>query len=228
MATISVIIPIINEAKRLTVAVEQAWQVGDEVIVVDGGSTDDSIELAKSLNCQFISSELGRGQQLNAGSELATGDVLLFLHADTSLPKIAKSQLLDEFGKCDPNHLVKFYGGFHQRIEAPGWVYRWIERGNYFRARWQHLIYGDQGFFVSRELFESVGGFPDISLMEDFEISRRIGGVGSPALLPGPIVVDARRWRERGPIRLTCRNWLFAIGYRLGMSPEWLAKIYRR
>lgn len=226
---ISIVIPVVNEIDILAQCVERAWSVGDEVIVVDGGSTDGSVERAQSLPCQFVESELGRGQQLNAGSQFATGDVLLFLHADTWLPADAKSQLIDAFVglASDGEVQARFYGCFKQRIDDEGWVYRWIEKGNFHRARWQRLIYGDQGLFVSRKLFDAVGGFPDISLMEDFEISRNLRRAASPTFLDGPIQVASRRWQKNGPIRLTIRNWMFAMGYRLGVSPQRLARLYK-
>ena len=118
------------------------------------------------------------------------------------------------------------WGGFRQQIEGHGFLFRAIEIGNSARSRYQCLVYGDQGLFVTRDLFQSLGGFATMPLMEDFELSQRLSSHGRPALLPGPIHVSARRWKTRGLARQTLRNWAISGAYRLGVSPDRLAKWY--
>lgn len=222
---ISVIIPVINEVAHLSGAVQSAWKAGaDEVIVADGGSSDGTVEKARALSCRLVETTAGRGPQQNAGAAAASGEVLLFLHADARLSPACDRQLHEAFS-ADP-HLVG--GGFEQEIRHPSTVYRWLERGNAARVRWQQLIYGDQGLFVRRAAFQRVGGFPEFPLMEDFEISRRLRKIGRLILLPGPITISARRWEKHGVIRQTARNWTLATLYRCGASPFWLARQYRR
>ena len=139
------------------------------MIVVDGGSDDGTVDLVRSKNCELIEGTAGRGSQLNLGANIATGDTLLFLHADNWLEKDACDQLRQSIGIVNQP-----WGGFHQAINNPARIYRWLEKGNAIRTRFQSLVYGDQAMFVTRKAFDQVGGFPDIPLMEDFEISRRL------------------------------------------------------
>lgn len=222
---ISVIIPVVNEAHQLPGALEHAWQCGaDEVIVVDGGSTDQTRQIALASDCLLATSPPGRAIQMNRGAELASGDVLVFIHADNWLAPQGGDQMRQALAR---NGAVPF-GAFEQRIENDRRIYRWIETGNRLRVKWQGLIYGDQAFFIRRETFYELGGFPSIQLMEDFELSRRLKSLGPPLLLRGPTYVNARRWEKMGPVRQTVRNWMVAAAYRLGVSASWLAKRYRR
>ena len=221
---ISFIIPVINEVGNLQQAVERAWKAGaHEVIIVDGGSDDGTWELANSLKCLALNSAPGRGIQLQAGAQVATGNVLLFLHADNWLASDACQQIRERFPEDEC-----FWGGFQQRIGSARWIYRVLEWGNAIRVRWQGLVYGDQGIFITRGLFEKVGGFPPQPLMEDFELSRRLYRVSNPVLLRGPIHLSNRRWAKFGVVRQTILNWTLAAAYRLGASPNQLSKWYRR
>ena len=153
----------------------------------------------------------------------ATGQVLLFLHADTWLERDACQQIRDRF---DSSSL--FCGGFEQRIEASHRIYRWIERGNVLRVKWRGLLYGDQAIFVSRRLFELVDGFPNEPLMEDLMLSRKLKKVCTPVILPGPAHVDARRWQSNGPLRQSIHNWWLVTLFYCGCSPGRLSRLYRR
>ncbi len=217
---ISVIIPTLNEAHLISDAVSSAWNCGaGEVIVVDGGSSDETIALAKSENCQLIQSETGRGIQINAGAKVATGQILLFLHADTKLDASGGQQILDSIAA---GHLC---GAFKQRIEARGMLFRWVEFGNAQRVRWLKMAYGDQGIFVMRKLFAQLGGFDEIPIMEDFSFSRKLKQNGHQIqLLNGPLKVNARHWRRAGVVRQTITNWSTIWRYLNGARPEELLR----
>jgi len=234
--SISIVIPVLNEEANIERAIARSNQIADEVIVVDGGSTDRTLDILSKVDCVVLHGPAGRGQQLHAGAIHASGEILLFLHADTSLQPSAKSQLQEAWSlvRNDPNgepsNSTKshgnFWGCFKQRIDSPRYVFRLIEQGNLWRARFQRLPYGDQAVFVSRDFYEQVGGIPQIPLMEDLEFARRAAKFAAPSILPGPVLVDARRWEHVGPVRQTIRNWTLAMRYRMGASPESLLAKY--
>ncbi len=222
--SISVIIPAINERDMIETAVRSARNFGAaEIIVADGGSTDGTLELAERLQCRTVSSVPGRARQLNAGAKLASGQILLFLHADCRLPENAAPAL-----ERLPLQTDDFYGGFYQQIMDARPIFRWIERGNAWRARHRRLVYGDQGLFVSRSLWNRLGPFPEVPLMEDYLLSRELGKRVRPIVINAPLQVSARRWQQRGAIRQTIANWSIVIRYRLGWDLNRLARDYRR
>lgn len=219
---VSVIIPALNESAAIANAVERAWHAGAfEVVVVDGGSRDDTREIARRERCLLIESERGRAVQQNAGADRARGEVLLFLHADTWLSAGAVDQIVEAL--ADQRILG---GAFRQRIEASGRVYRWLERGNAWRVERRGLPYGDQGIFVRREVFFELGRFPPVDLMEDVLLMKKLRRRARPVLLTGPLHVDARRWQKRGVIRQTLRNWTLMAALQFGVSPDRLARFY--
>ena len=221
---ISVVIPAINESERIANAIEYAWNFGaDQVIVVDGGSTDGTCQIAAQKDCQLLSSTPGRGIQQNIGAGAADGETLLFLHADSFLPPQAYQPLQQALS--NPSVV---WGGFRQRIDEPGKRYRWLEKGNASRVKWRGQVYGDQGIFIRRDVFQKIGGFAEFPLMEDVHLSDKMKKIARPVLLEGPLHIDARRWKANGVIRQTIRNWTFLGLYRLGVSPERLAQRYRR
>jgi rSAM/selenodomain-associated transferase 2 len=221
---ISIIIPALNEALRLSETVARAWQAGaTEVIVVDGGSSDATWEVAGSVACRRIRSARGRARQQNAGAAVAEGDVLLFQHADNWLVAGGAEQI--RWALRDPRVAG---GAFRQRIEAQGIGYRWLEWGNAWRVRWLGSPYGDQNLFLRRDVFFELGGFPDVPIMEDVLLMRRLRRRGWPVLLPGPVHVSPRRWQEYGLLRQTLRNWSLLAGLRLGIPTQRLARWYPR
>ncbi len=219
---VSFIIPALNEAGGIAASIERAWATQPhEVIVVDGGSADGTLDIVQKHRCIALESPRGRGVQQNRGATVASGDVLLFLHADNWLDRAAVAQI--ETALAD-DRIVG--GAFRQRIESPRWIYRWLEAGNNLRARLGRP-YGDQGIFVRRDVFHSCGGFPEVPLMEDVLFTRKFRRRGKLTLLPGPVYVSPRRWEKHGVVRQTLRNWLLLLGLKLGVSPERLAEFYR-
>lgn len=220
---VSVIIPTLNEESQISecirsVAASLPW----EIIVVDGGSTDNTIQLAAETSARIFNSAPGRATQQNVGASFATGDLLVFLHADCRLPKDALQQIL----AVSQSQEGAIFGGFRQRIMGSGWRYRLLEIGNAARVHWLGIPYGDQAIFVSKPLFEAFGGFPDIPIMEDLQLMRDLRKSATPILLPGPLEVNARRWRKHGIVRQTLRNWLLVLAWARGVDPEELGKRY--
>ena len=225
----SVIIPTLNEADQIEAAIDSARQAGAaEIIVADGGSVDSTTQLASQMGAILVVSPAGRGVQMNRGAAAATGDILVFLHADNRLTPAAGNQLAQAFESG------KQFCCFRQRIESSHWLYRWIERGNAFRATAQKLPYGDQAISISRELFEQVGGYDEIPLMEDVQLARKVirsnppNLLDGPVLLDGPLLVSDRRWKKNGIVRQTIANWWTMMRFRLGASPIQLARSYQR
>ncbi|MCA9207031.1 MAG: TIGR04283 family arsenosugar biosynthesis glycosyltransferase [Planctomycetales bacterium] len=222
---VSCIIPTWNESAAIRKAIESAWQSGAaEVIVADGGSRDDTRELAAAAGARVIATPAGRARQQNAGAREATGDVLLFLHADTRLAEDCVQQIRVAFDR-QPN---RWGGAFRQRIEARGWLYRCLETGNAARIRFRGVPFGDQAIFVRREIFFAAGGFPEVALMEDLILMRHLRRQAWPVLLPGPLSVSPRRWQRHGIVRQTLRNWWLQAAYYCGVSPDRLAAHYPR
>ena len=220
---LSIIIPTLNEATWIQPNIQRAWELRPhEVIVADGHSDDGTADLARSSGATVVTSERGRGRQLNAGARAATGDVLLFLHADCWLEPSSAEQI-----RTALKDESVIGGAFRQRIDHDRKIFRCLEWGNALRVRWRHLPFGDQGIFVRRSAFESAGGFAEVRLMEDVflmrEFRRRRWRL---ELLPGPIHVDPRRWLKHGVVRQTLLNWTLLTGLSLGISPDRLAEFY--
>ena len=221
---ISVIIPALNEAKHIASAVTSAKQAGVwEIFVADGGSKDDTVVAGMGAGAKIVECPPGRAVQQNAAAQHATGEVLLFLHADSRLPTNAVKNITSALSQ--PANVA---GAFHQQIEAPGWIYRCIELGNAWRVRLWSLPYGDQGIFVRREIFERVGGFPQSPLLEDLLLMQQLRRIGQVALIQGPIRTSARRWQQNGVIRQTLKNWWILAAARLGVPLERLRQIYEK
>jgi rSAM/selenodomain-associated transferase 2 len=227
---ISIIIPVLNEAANIGAAIASIQAPNTEIIVVDGGSTDNTRKIAEELGAITIASPPGRSLQMNAGAKIATGDILLFLHGDSRLPE-GFDRLVRETLEAGA-----IAGAFTLRIDAPQPQFRWIEWGVKLRSRWFQMPYGDQGIFLHQKVFWEIGGFPELPIMEDFEFMRRLQKLGSLAqprsrrivILEKPIATSARRWLQRGIWQTTLINQLMIVGYLLGIDPHRLLKLYRR
>ncbi len=220
---ISIIIPVFNEAANILRAIESTSGSEIEVIVVDGGSTDETIAAVQAQGIKVISSPAGRARQMNLGGQMATGDILLFLHADTRLPMGFDESIRQTLSL---EHWIA--GAFALGIDDPQRQFRWLERGVQWRSVYAQMPYGDQAIFLRTEVFKSIGGFPDLPIMEDFELVRRLQKLGKIAIIKDPVKTSARRWLQKGILQTTLINQLVVLGYLLGISPVRLAQIYRR
>ncbi len=219
---VSVIIPTLNEEACLGHTLERLsldWPA--EVIVADGGSEDRTREIAERW-ARVIRTPCGRAIQQNHAAAMATGDVLLFLHADCWPEPGWQSEV--ESAVARHGFVV---GCFQMRIDGGRWLYRAVEWGGDLRVRWLGVPYGDQGIFLRRDTFHELGGFPAVSLMEDLLFMRRARARGRVELLRHPIHISARRWETAGVMRQTMRNGaLTALALWGGVHPDRLAKFY--
>ena len=222
---LSVIIPALNEQASIAEAVRSAREAGaDEVIVADGGSTDDTATLAECAGARVLSVQRGRARQLNAGAALATGDVLLFLHADTRLP--ARAAVLVRDVLADPDVAI---GSF---LFAAGSPSDRTDRLITAFGAWRHALfrlpYGDQAAFVRTRDFADIGGFPELPTMEDYAFAQRLARLGRIGVAPAEARTSSRAWRDHGLVRTTLTNAAVIAGYRLGVAPERLAAVRAR
>ncbi|OFV93249.1 MAG: glycosyltransferase [Acidobacteria bacterium RIFCSPLOWO2_02_FULL_61_28] len=221
---ISVIIPALNEAGVIAGALASAAAEPDaELIVVDGGSRDATAEIARSHGATVVTAPLGRACQMNAGAHIATGEYLLFLHADTRLaPRYA-----DEVRRILGLPGVAA-GAFELKIDGTGWGLRLVERAANLRSRLLELPLGDQAFFLKAALFRSLGGYSEIPLLEDLELARRLRRRGRIVTASIPALTSARRWESVGPLRATLLNQFFLLAYLAGIPPRQIATWYYR
>lgn len=227
---LSVIVPTLNEGDRIAsfvMALQSLRSAGNEIIIVDGGSTDDSIQTLVSLcdagnMTRLIHCAKGRARQMNEGARFATGQVLLFLHADTRLPDSALAELTD-FCNRSAN-----WGRFNVRLDNSGWPYKMIAWFINHRSRITGIATGDQAIFVKRDVFKHLGGYTDQPLMEDIDLSVRLKKTSSPMCLSSKVVSSARKWQQHGIAQTIWLMWRLRALYALGVSPEVLVKQYYR
>ena len=222
---LSVIVPVLNEARTLPAVLEHLLPLrrgGVEVLLVDGGSEDESAAIATCAGFRVIRADRGRARQMNAGAAAVRGDVLLFLHADTRLPDGAV-QLVDA-ALADGRHV---WGRFDVEFDVHTWTMGATAFGINLRSRLSGIATGDQALFMTRAAFDGVGGFPDQPLMEDVEITGRLRKRSRPACIRRPVLTSARRWEERGAWRTIFLMWRLRLDYWLGASPADLARRYR-
>jgi rSAM/selenodomain-associated transferase 2/rSAM/selenodomain-associated transferase 1 len=221
--SVSVIIPTLNEAEHLPLTLSHA-RAGEplEIIVADGGSRDETLRIAQSHGASSVKVAPGRARQMNEGAAVARGETFLFLHADTLLPATYRDALLTSLRRPDV-----VGGAFRFRLRDP-FRGRWLVEGTTnLRSRLWRMPYGDQALFVRRWIFDELGGFSDLPIMEDYEFVRRLRRIGKLALLEAPVLTSARRWQHLGFLRTTIINRLVILGFRCGVSPAKLAALYR-
>jgi rSAM/selenodomain-associated transferase 2 len=225
MGLTSIIIPVLNEESIIEDSLSKF--VGNsmvEVIVVDGGSTDKTVNLVSDMGFIVIKSPVsGRANQMNFGVKFAQGDVLLFLHADSNLPESYHDLILNILAQADV-----IAGAFELGIDGEDIKFRVIEWLVNWRSHLFSLPYGDQGIFLKKTIFQELGGFPDLPIMEDFEFIRQVKKRGKIAIISAKIITSARRWQKIGIIKTTLINQLIIIGYFLKIPPQKLQKFYQQ
>jgi rSAM/selenodomain-associated transferase 2 len=227
MTKLSIVMPVLDEAAEIETALSALVpyrQRGVEVIVADGGSSDGTAERAHALADRVIAAPRGRALQMNAGAAVATGDVLLFLHADTQLPENADGLLLDGLARSG-RAIHRTWGHFNVRIDGGG-LLRVVAALMNLRSRLTGIATGDQALFVTRAAFERVGGFPAIALMEDVALSVRLKRFGRPCALRARVTTSARRWRKHGTMRTVLLMWRLRLRFFFGADPAKLARAY--
>ncbi len=226
---IAVVTPVLNEQETVTELMQHVAEVGcHEFILVDGQSADATVERARSMSqtqetlaTRIIDAPRGRASQMNAGAAQAHSDVLLFLHADTRLPANAK-QLIQQ-ALADPDCVGGRFDVRFPRDEGYAWV---VSRMMNWRSRWSGIFTGDQTMFIRRSVFENMGGFADIPLMEDIEFAKRLKTRGRVVALRDKVTTSFRRWEQHGPLNTIVRMWVLRFLYWAGWNPQTLNDYY--
>lgn len=225
---IAIVVPIFNEAMALPhlltalsdLLEEKAAKADLEIIFADGGSNDDTVALIKKAGLRVIAAPKGRAWQMNAGAAQTTGEVLLFLHADTQLPTNALEAITSSLvGKV-------CWGRFDVRIAGTAWMLPVVARMMNWRSRLSGIATGDQAMFMTRSAFQAIGGFPEQALMEDIEASHRMRQLSPPACISSPVITSGRRWETRGVWSTIFLMWRLRWSYWRGQSPQQLAELY--
>ncbi|MCP4747791.1 MAG: DUF2064 domain-containing protein [Desulfobacteraceae bacterium] len=219
---LSVVIPALNESEHISSTINRVLDNGVEVIVVDGGSSDDTVAKAHRTGARVFETAPGRAVQQNFGAAQAKGAAILFLHADTRLPENYGRQVFDLL--LDPKTVM---GAFRFKTDYNNRFMRFIELAVDIRSRVFKLPYGDQAFFMRKSTFDRAGGFPDAPIAEDLFFVRRLARMGKVVICPDYIVTSGRRWRSVGIFRVTLINYFIAAGCLLGVNPERLAYLYK-
>jgi rSAM/selenodomain-associated transferase 2 len=221
---ISIVIPTLNEATNLpqTLAAIAAANHDCEVIIADGGSQDQTREIGLASGAIVLPGNPGRATQLNQGAAQATGEIYLFLHADTRLPPNWAELVAQTL--ANPQTIA---GAFELAIDSPRWGLRLVEWGVKVRSRYCQLPYGDQAIFLRAKTFYQLGGFPEIPIMEDFQLVKQLQKLGTIVIVPAAVLTSARRWEKRGILQTTGLNQLIILGFYLGIAPSRLQTWYR-
>lgn len=220
----SIIIPVVNEAKSIypcLMAIQHFRKVC-EIIVVDGGSTDNTIAIASPLVDQVTSSEKGRAKQMNKGAELAQGDILVFLHADTYLPRKALQQIQQQI------NVDQQWGHFEIQLKGKHFMLKIIAFMMNLRSRLTGIATGDQVIFISKAAFTTIGGYPEIDLMEDITFSATLRKYSRPINIDNKVLSSARRWEQCGIFKTIILMWWLRLRYFFGSDPKTLARLYRK
>jgi rSAM/selenodomain-associated transferase 2 len=220
----SIIIPVLNEAEGITAFLahlQALRQAGHEVIVVDGGSVDATLELARPAVDQLVETSAGRARQMNAGAKVANGDILVFLHADTFLPDTAMQDISQSLAMTR-----KVWGHFAVRLSGRQPLFRLIEWMMSRRSCITGIVTGDQAMFIRRDVFALSGRFDDIPLMEDIAMSKKLKAYCRPLCLRTKVCTSSRRWEQRGIVRTVFLMWSLRLRYWMGASPHALVRRY--
>ncbi|MEB3336101.1 MAG: TIGR04283 family arsenosugar biosynthesis glycosyltransferase [Leptolyngbyaceae bacterium] len=221
---ISIIIPVLNEAQTIQDVVAIAQTASHvEIIAVDGGSRDGTQEILQSLGVKLLITTPGRAHQMNLGAEVATGKILLFLHADTHLPPG-----FDDWVRQTLAQPGVVAGAFKLQIDSTLRGIRWLEWWVNWRSHHRQMPYGDQAIFLTTQQFNTIGKFPELPIMEDFELIRRLQRQGRIAIVPHPVITSGRRWQKLGILKTTFINQLVVIAFLLGVSTDRLRSWYGR
>jgi len=221
---ISIIVPTLNESAQIALALSTLQELrgsGHEVLLVDGGSDDGTVEIALGRVDRVLRGPRGRALQMNAGAREASGEILLFLHADTVVPPGAMAAFLGGFPASG-----RVWGRFDVSLSGRHFMIRVVEKMMNIRSRLSGIATGDQAIFVRREAFETVGGYPEIPLMEDIALSRALRRLSRPLCIREPVVTSSRRWEEQGILRTVLLMWRLRLAYALGADPHRLARSY--
>lgn len=223
MASLSIVIPTLNEQENLQQMALHLQSIASavEFVVADGGSSDSSREVASGFADQITSSQPGRAIQMNKGASQASGDYVLFLHADTRLPDNFL-ELFKHWCSTEPD-----WGFFPIKLDGDHWLLRVIERGISSRSRITGCASGDQAVCIKRSCFESVGGYPELPLMEDVALSNLLSRQCRPKIFPSFVTTSSRRWERHGIVKTVLLMWKIRLSYYLGVSPVTLASWYR-
>ena len=218
---ISVIMPVYNEERVICRALDNiAGCKNVEIILIDGGSSDETLQKAEKYPIKIIQSFRNRAYQLNKGCQIAKGRILLFLHADCLLEENSFNAVracIDE----------GFIGGcFEHKIDSSRLIFRFIEKSGHLRAKFSKIFYGDQVIFVRKDIYFRIGGIDEVELFDDVIFSKKLRKIGETCVLNKKAFSSARRWETQGIIKTTLINWLISLGFLFGISPEKLKKIY--
>ena len=221
---LSFIVPVLNEAdgiEHFLLSLRACCQQPCEIIVVDGGSSDATVTLAEPHCDHVIVSGKGRAVQMNAGARRSTGTLLCFVHADSSLPPAADENIRAALGDSG-----RQWGRFNVRLSGCHPLLRVVERLMNWRSRITGIATGDKALFMTRDYYESTGGFPEIALMEDIAMSRKLKSLGRPVCLSQRLITSSRRWEQNGVLRTIVLMWKLRLLYSLGADPARLAQRY--
>lgn len=220
---LSIIIPTLNEADQIEQHLSKLQllrQHGHEVIVVDGGSIDDTVSLVSPLCDQVCQSQQSRSIQMNCGAKAATGECFVFLHADTVLP----GNILEYFSGI--NNIVDKWGRFDISLSGRNWLFRVIESCMNSRSSFTGIVTGDQVMFIGKELFTRVGGYPEIDLMEDIAISSLLIKTSVPIRIREKVISSSRRWEKNGIVKTIIKMWMLRLLYFFNYDTNKIAKLY--
>ncbi|MDQ7005593.1 MAG: TIGR04283 family arsenosugar biosynthesis glycosyltransferase [Ghiorsea sp.] len=221
--SLAIVIPVFNEGSILSCALTSLQMLAgvDDIIFVDGGSTDNTVSLIQDAGFVCLQTEAGRAKQMNAGTQYTTSDIILYLHVDTS---IYSSHILNIKKSCHQGFLS---GRFDVSLSGCGAIYQIISFFINLRSCLTKVSTGDQGIFVTRKAFDDVGGYPNIPLMEDVALSKALRKLGKAACLRDKLVTSSRRWEQHGVLKTVLLMWKLRFLFWLGVSPKSLAQMYK-